>query len=227
MAELIAQNRNHASVAVWSIANEVDFGNSLPMFLTGGNGTPPDPAPLLAELGTLAKRLDPSRPTALATCCEGRLFGAGVDVPITATAVDVAGANRYFGWYYGKAPEVSENLDALRQKRPAQPLAVTEYGAGGAISIHTDNVLGGPVDSRGRNQPEEILDNVHEQNWAVLSRKPYLWATWIWAGFDPALPVKGIGQRLIKALTMQIGGQSEMTTGPNGSRFTLVFPTAG
>jgi two-component sensor histidine kinase len=47
------------------------------------------------------------------------------------------------------------------------------------------------------------------------------------AGFDPTLPVKGIGQRLIKALTMQIGGQSEMTTGPNGSRFTLVFPTAG
>lgn len=193
LAELIAQNRNHASVAVWSIANEVDFGNSLPMFLTGGSGTPPDPAPLLAELGTLAKRLDPSRPTALATCCEGRLFGAGVDVPITATAVDVAGANRYFGWYYGKAPEVSENLDALRQKRPAQPLAVTEYGAGGAISIHTDNVLGGPVDSRGRNQPEEILDYVHEQNWAVLSRKPYLWATWIWAGFDFASTVRREG----------------------------------
>jgi beta-galactosidase len=193
LAELIAQNRNHASVAVWSIANEVDFGNSLPMFLTGGSGTPPDPAPLLAELGTLAKRLDPSRPTALATCCEGRLFGAGVDVPITATAVDVAGANRYFGWYYGKAPEVSENLDALRQKRPAQPLAVTEYGAGGAISIHTDNVLGGPVDSRGRNQPEEILDYVHEQNWAVLSRKPYLWATWIWAGFDFASTVRQEG----------------------------------
>jgi two-component sensor histidine kinase len=46
-------------------------------------------------------------------------------------------------------------------------------------------------------------------------------------GFDPAAPVKGIGQRLIKALTLQIGGTSEMTTGPNGSRFTLVFPTAG
>jgi beta-galactosidase len=41
LAELIAQNRNHASVAVWSIANEVDFGNSLPMFLTGGSGTRP------------------------------------------------------------------------------------------------------------------------------------------------------------------------------------------
>jgi two-component sensor histidine kinase len=46
-------------------------------------------------------------------------------------------------------------------------------------------------------------------------------------GFDPAAPVKGIGQRLIKALTLQIGGTSEMTTGPNGSRFALVFPTAG
>jgi two-component sensor histidine kinase len=47
------------------------------------------------------------------------------------------------------------------------------------------------------------------------------------AGFDPSLPTKGIGQRLIKALTLQLGGHSEMTTSPNGSRFTLVFPTAG
>lgn len=47
------------------------------------------------------------------------------------------------------------------------------------------------------------------------------------AGFDPSQPTRGIGQRLIKALTLQLGGHSEMTTGPNGSRFTLVFPTAG
>ena len=46
-------------------------------------------------------------------------------------------------------------------------------------------------------------------------------------GFDPAVPAKGIGQRLIKALTEQLAGTSEMTAGANaGSRFELVFPLA-
>ena len=43
-------------------------------------------------------------------------------------------------------------------------------------------------------------------------------------GYDPDKPAKGIGQRLIRALTEQIGGASDMTTGHGGSRFTLVFP---
>ena len=43
-------------------------------------------------------------------------------------------------------------------------------------------------------------------------------------GYDPEKPAKGIGQRLIRALTEQLGGVSEMTTGRGGSRFTLVFP---
>jgi two-component sensor histidine kinase len=46
-------------------------------------------------------------------------------------------------------------------------------------------------------------------------------------GFDPAIPAKGIGQRLIRALTDQLSGTSEMTAGVNaGSRFELLFPLA-
>ncbi len=44
-------------------------------------------------------------------------------------------------------------------------------------------------------------------------------------GFDPAVPAKGIGQRLIKALTAQLGGTSEMSSA-NGATFSLVFPLA-
>jgi two-component sensor histidine kinase len=43
-------------------------------------------------------------------------------------------------------------------------------------------------------------------------------------GYDPETPAKGIGQRLIRALTEQIGGTAEVATGRGGSRFTLVFP---
>jgi beta-galactosidase len=97
---------------------------------------------------------------------------------------DLGGANRYFGWYYGAPEELDAHLDLLHARRPQQPLAVTEYGAGGATTIQTDDARGGPPDSRGRLQPEEYESDVHERNWAVLSAKPYLWATWLWNSFD-------------------------------------------
>lgn len=195
LRELIRQNYNHPSVVTWGIANEVDFGNSLPMFLAGNKdgSTPPDPMPLLRELNALAKAEDPSRPTTLATCCEGRVFAPGVEVPITAAAADLGGANRYFGWYFGKPEDLGGHLDVLHATRPDQPLSVTEYGAGGATTIHTDDVLGGPVDSRGRNQPEEYESYIHEQNWGTLAGKPYLWATWLWNAFDFATTIRREG----------------------------------
>lgn len=194
LRELVRQNYNHPSVITWGIANEVDFGNSMPQFLVAyKDGRPPDPMPLLRELNALAKAEDPSRPTTLATCCEGRIFAPGVEVPTTAEATDLSGANRYYGWYLGKPEDLSGHLDDLRARRPRQPLSVSEYGAGGATTIHTDNVLGGPVDSRGRNQPEEYLSYVHEQNWATLSGKPYLWGTWIWNAFDFATTIRREG----------------------------------
>ena len=46
-------------------------------------------------------------------------------------------------------------------------------------------------------------------------------------GYDPEAPAKGIGRRLIRALTAQIGGESVVEAVPgSGSRFTLRFPLA-
>ena len=194
LAELIRQNQNHASVMTWGIANEVDFGNSLPGFLTGGvSVVPPDPMPLLNRLDDLAKTLDPSRPTALANCCEGRIFAADAAVPTTAVAADLNGANRYFGWYYGRPDELGAHLDRFRNLRPDQPISLSEYGAGGAVTMHTDNPLGGPVDMRGRNQPEEYQSWVHEENWRQIKDRSYLWATWLWVGFDFATTIRREG----------------------------------
>ncbi|MEI5688531.1 glycoside hydrolase family 2 TIM barrel-domain containing protein [Sphingomonas kyungheensis] len=192
LRELILQNANHASVVSWGIANEVDFGKSIPAFITTRDGAAPDPLPLLRELDALAKAEDPSRATALATCCE-RNIGPTSDVPITAVAADLGGANRYFGWYYGKPADLGPHLDELHAKRPAQPLSVTEYGAGGATTIHTDDPLGGPIDARGHDQPEEYESYIHEQAWATLARKPYLWASWLWNSFDFATTVRREG----------------------------------
>jgi beta-galactosidase len=191
MRELIRQNYNHASVAVWGIANEVDFGSSMPNFL--GDAGDSSPLPLLRELNTLAKAEDPTRPTTQANCCEGRLFAANVATPIVAPEADLSGVNRYFGWYYGEPADLGPHLDALRAKRPAQPLSVSEYGAGGSVTIHTDDPTGGLPDSRGRRQPEEYMSYIHEDAWPILAAKPYLWGTWLWNSIDFATTVRREG----------------------------------
>jgi len=183
LREQISQNYNHPSVITWSIGNEIDFGNSMPGFVGSRRGAGPDPLPLLKELNQLAHELAPDRPTTLATCCEGRVSGPNTTVPITAAVTDLSGANRYFGWYYDKPSDLGPHLDALHHTRPAQPMAVTEYGAGGAISLHSDNALGG-AESRNRPQAEEYESYIHEQNWATLRSKPYLWGTFLWNSFD-------------------------------------------
>jgi beta-galactosidase len=194
LRELIRQNGNHPSVVTWGIANEVDFGNSFPAFLTGyPDGRTPDPVPLLKTLQDLAHAEDPSRRTALATCCEGRLFDQGVAIPTTAEAADLGGANRYFGWYFGVPDDLGPHLDMLHAKRPRQPLSVTEYGAGGATSIHTDDVRGGPIDSRGVTQPEEYESHIHEEAWKALKARPYLWGTFLWNAFDFATTIRAEG----------------------------------
>lgn len=180
LRELIRQNYNHPSVAVWGIANEVDLRGTPPSFMGAAKIVQRDPIPFLKELQTLAKSEDPTRPTTQATCCEGLQPNA----PEVANITDVSGANRYFGWYYTPSDPLGPALDALRKKRPDKPLSVSEYGAGGAISQHTDDPLGGPFDSFGRIQPEEYQAYVHEQNWAILSARSYLWATWLWNSFD-------------------------------------------
>ncbi len=183
LRELIAQDFNHPSVITWSIGNEIDFGNSIPAFVGNKSGAVPDPLPLLKELNQLAHELDPDRTTTLATCCEGIRYAPDTVVPITASVTDMSGANRYFGWYYGKPSDLGANLDALHRTRPAQPMAVTEYGAGGAVSLHSDNALGGP-ESRNRPQAEEYESYIHEQNWSTMRSKAYLWGTFLWNSFD-------------------------------------------
>jgi beta-galactosidase len=183
LRELISQDFNHPSVVTWSIGNEIDFGRSIPGFVGDNARGVPDPLPLLRDLNQLAHELDASRPTTLATCCEARAAAPDAMIPITASVTDMSGANRYFGWYYDTPADLGPHLDTLHATRPQQPMAVTEYGAGGAISLHSDNALGGP-ESRNRPQAEEYESYIHEQNWFTLRSKPFLWGTFLWNSFD-------------------------------------------
>lgn len=175
LTELIRQNYNHPSIVVWSIGNEADIR---PVQLN--LKTPAQSQVMLKELGALAKREDPSRATGYADCCEDSIPGQ----PVLSNLADLTGYNRYFGWYYGKPEELGGFLDKMHARYPSMPIGVTEYGAGGGLTQHTDNPLGGPVNVFGRPHPEEYESWVHEQSWKALAARPYLSGVWVWNMFD-------------------------------------------
>ncbi len=184
LRELIRQNYNHPSIALWSIANEVDLR------ATQTNG-PSKPRALLESLNELAKTEDPGRFTTLADCCEpGLTHNTSAPVPPRDAIVgitDTVGYNRYFGWYGGTFSELGPMLDAAHARHPQLPLAVSEYGAGAALSQHSDDPTGGPFDPHGRPHPEEYQELYHEASWSTLKERPYLWGVFIWNLFDFAV----------------------------------------
>ncbi len=50
--------------------------------------------------------------------------------------------------------------------------------------MHSDNPLGGPIESAGRTQPEAFFSWYHEESWKVLKGRRDLWGVWLWNGFD-------------------------------------------
>jgi beta-galactosidase len=184
LLELIRQNYNHPSIAVWSIANEID------LTATQTKG-PSRPATLLRSLNQLARSADPGRVTTLADCCEvdlpphvgGAIANIAARDPIVGIA-DTVGYNRYFGWYAGHFDDFGKMLDQAHARHPELPLSVSEYGAGAALTQHTDDPTGGPINPHGRPHPEELQNLYHEASWSALRTRPYVWGAFIWNLFD-------------------------------------------
>jgi beta-galactosidase len=185
LQELIRQQYNHPSIGLWSIGNETTMSQTM-----GCRGTPgkDNVTPVLRTLQAVAKAEDSGRVTTMADLNEGTAR-FGTFVPVGGIS-DTWALNRYFMWYYGdSADELGRNLDDLHAKYPRQPVGVSEYGAGAALSDHTDNPQGGPVGSFNMGvprvyQPEEYAGYVHEQNYRVLTSRKYVWGTYLWNMFD-------------------------------------------
>ncbi|HEY0799810.1 MAG TPA: malectin domain-containing carbohydrate-binding protein, partial [Steroidobacteraceae bacterium] len=149
------------------------------------------PTALLKSLNELAKHEDSSRDTTFADCCEvgippqaGRsTAGAAMRDSIVGIA-DVVGYNRYFGWYTGQFADFGVMLDEAHARHPQLPISVSEYGAGAALTQHSDDAEGGPINPHGRPHPEEYQNLYHEKSWAQLVPREYLWGAYIWNLFD-------------------------------------------
>lgn len=186
LRELIRQQYNHASIGMWSIGNETTM---IQARCGGGKRGPDNVTPVLRRLHQAAKAEDPGRATTMADLNEGTSEMFGGDIPVGGIS-DVWALNRYFLWYYGDSEQpLARNLDALHARYPKQPVGISEYGAGAALSDHTDNPLGGPVSSFNMGvprvyQPEEYADYVHERNYQVMAARKYVWGTYLWNMFD-------------------------------------------
>ena len=179
MVEMIRQNFNSPAIVTWGTGNEVDIDLAF-----GRLGPKADARPLLRELNALSHREDPSRPTVIADCCEATPGDKTDYLPVLSGESDLMGYNRYFGWYYGEVGDLGPHLDMLHARHPAIPLSVSEYGAGGALTQHSDDPEGRPTNVTGRPQPEEFQSWWHEQSWPQIREREYLWGSWIWNMFD-------------------------------------------
>jgi beta-galactosidase len=92
------------------------------------------------------------------------------------------GSNVYFGWYDGEFADLGPFLDGNHAKRPVTALSVSEYGAG-ASALQQEDPPQRPKPG-GRWHPEQYQALYHEAAWRQLEARPWLWANFIWVGFD-------------------------------------------
>jgi beta-glucuronidase len=121
--ELVARDKNHPCVVLWSIANEPesDTAASRAYF-----------EPLAAE----TRALDPSRPVGFAN-----VMLAPADKDVIADLFDVVMLNRYYGWYVntGDLPAAERALEAELHAwvdKLGKPIIMTEYGADTLGGLH-------------------------------------------------------------------------------------------
>lgn len=193
LQEMIRQQYNHAAIAMWSIGNETTFMHRDCEEVWYDNVTP-----VLRELHAAAKREDPSRVTTLADFTEKEAPPVAGSYIQVGGITDVWAINQYYLWYAGQVDGLGRRLDALHARYPAQPIGMSEYGAGAALTHHTDNVRGGPAEVINTgvpvvHQPEEYASYVHEQNYAMILSKPYVWGSYVWAMFDFATGLRNEG----------------------------------
>jgi beta-galactosidase len=166
LTELIRQKYNHPSIMLWSLYNEL-----------GNSGKCDDPRVLLNELQSLAKQEDPTRLTTAASNDPSSRW------PGVRAIADLIAWNTYPGWYRGIPPQMAQDIDKYKRDANDKPVGISEYGAGASIKHHEQNMKKG-LRTDGPWHPEEWQAIVHEETYAAIEARPYVWGSYVWAMFD-------------------------------------------
>jgi len=159
LRENILENGNHPSIAIWSIANELD-----PI-------VDPAQSAYIAAAVRAARALDPTRPVALA-------YQGYPGIPCQAgySPLGLLGINDYFGWYPGPGGEIADPsllasyLAHERACYPHQAIMISEFGAEANRS--------GPVDEPGTYQ---FQSQFIASQLASIAAAPWLSGAIYWA----------------------------------------------
>ena len=121
--ELVARDKNHPCVVLWSVANEPESNT-------------PEARAYFEPLAAETRRLDPTRPVGFVN-----MMLAPPERDVVSDLFDVVMLNRYYGWYEfpGDLASAERALEAELNAWAAKhdkPILVTEYGADTVAGMH-------------------------------------------------------------------------------------------
>ncbi|MFL5561908.1 MAG: glycoside hydrolase family 2 protein [Gemmatimonadaceae bacterium] len=174
LEEMVTRDRNRASIAFWSVANETP------------RDTAPGGGPRLAFLRAMIDRAHALDDTRLVTAAlEHRYVDPTtimIDDPLGGY-LDVLGNNEYLGWY----DQPLSKAERITWKTPYdKPLVMSELGGGAKAGLH------GSADSL---WTEEYQEKLYRAQVAMLQRIPFLAGVspWVLKDFrSPRRPLTGI-----------------------------------
>jgi beta-galactosidase len=152
----ILRDRNHPSVAFWSVANEEFSTQDTPQGVRSA-----------ATMQSLVKQLDPTRPVTYAAPVGDDYKGSINSI------IEVR------GWNY----HVGRDMDNYHREHPSQPNVGTEQGSTvGTRGIYANDAARGYVSSYDDNAPSWAT--TAESWWAYFADRPWLSGGFVWTGFD-------------------------------------------
>lgn len=157
--DMIARDKNHPCVVMWSIANEPDTEHF-----------PQSAYDYFRPLYDLAHAADPQNRPVTLVCCQNNYERD----QITRT-MDVVCLNRYYGWY-NLSGDLDAACDALNTEldfwaRQNKPVMFTEYGADTYPGIHNTN---------GEMFSEEFQMDYYARINTELDKRPFFIGEQIW-----------------------------------------------
>ncbi len=155
LRELVARDRNRASVILWGVGNENADTDARFRFMS--------------RLAQTARAADPSRLVSAACLINRTTFRIEDRL---AEALDVIGINEYFGWY---EPDMGDLQRLLDNSSPGKPVLVSETGA---------DALAGFRDKDGGMFSEDRQADFYRRQIAILKRCGYVQGIAAWLLYD-------------------------------------------
>ena len=167
LTELIRQNMNHPSIVMWSLYNEISPRNA------------DNAVPVVENLKALAKQEDPDRLTTGALAIDGI-----ENLPAVGRLNEILALNVYPGWYIETAKDMGKILDRWNEFYGSKGIILSEYGGGASINQHQQDFAGRTGRAPSAWHPEEYQSLVHEENYAEIAVRPFVYGSFVWNMFD-------------------------------------------